>query len=256
MTLDPVDQCTFWYTNEYLKTNGAFNWSTRIATYKFPSCTSASAWATVTGTITSCATGVPLSGVVVSLSNGYAGTSNATGTYTILVPAGTYAASAADADRNCSSGSPATVSVIATSGATTNQNFCMSGTSNLQINSTAINDAINGNNNGVINRDECIRLNVALKNNGCANESAVSATLSTATAGVTVTQPNSTYPDLAIDASGSNVTNFKFQTSPSFVCGTVINFTLTVNYAAAAKLSASASRPAPAARIRRSPAVR
>jgi len=38
MTVDPVDDCTFWYTNEYLKTNGAFNWSTRIASFKFPGC--------------------------------------------------------------------------------------------------------------------------------------------------------------------------------------------------------------------------
>ena len=51
MTLDPVDQCTFYYTNEYLKTNGAFNWSTRIASYRFPSCTSAPAWGTLTGTV-------------------------------------------------------------------------------------------------------------------------------------------------------------------------------------------------------------
>jgi len=38
MSIDPVDDCTFWYTNEYLKTNGAFNWSTRIASFKFPGC--------------------------------------------------------------------------------------------------------------------------------------------------------------------------------------------------------------------------
>src|SRR5258706_13742395 len=151
MTLDPIDQCTFWYTNEYLKTNGAFNWSTRVATYKFPSCTAAAAWATVSGTITSCATSVPLSGVVVTLSNGFAGASDASGVYTIQVPAGTYNASAADSDRNCTSGSPATVSVIATSGATTTQNFCMSGSSNLQTNGVTIDDASNGNSNGIIN---------------------------------------------------------------------------------------------------------
>jgi hypothetical protein len=39
MTVDPVDDCTFWYTNEYLKANGTFNWSTRIASFVFPSCT-------------------------------------------------------------------------------------------------------------------------------------------------------------------------------------------------------------------------
>ena len=38
MTVDPVDDCTFWYTNEYLKTSGTFNWSTRIASFKFPGC--------------------------------------------------------------------------------------------------------------------------------------------------------------------------------------------------------------------------
>jgi hypothetical protein len=38
MTIDPIDDCTFWYTNEYLQTNGTFNWSTRIASFKFPGC--------------------------------------------------------------------------------------------------------------------------------------------------------------------------------------------------------------------------
>lgn len=38
MAIDPVDNCTFWYTTEYLKNNGTFNWSTWIAAFKFPSC--------------------------------------------------------------------------------------------------------------------------------------------------------------------------------------------------------------------------
>jgi hypothetical protein len=38
LAIDPVDQCTFWYTTEYLKNSGTFNWSTRIANFKFPSC--------------------------------------------------------------------------------------------------------------------------------------------------------------------------------------------------------------------------
>jgi hypothetical protein len=38
MTVDPSDDCTFWYTTEYLKSNGTFNWSTEIASFKFPSC--------------------------------------------------------------------------------------------------------------------------------------------------------------------------------------------------------------------------
>jgi hypothetical protein len=38
MSVDPVDDCTFWYTNEYLTTNGSFNWMTRIGSFKFASC--------------------------------------------------------------------------------------------------------------------------------------------------------------------------------------------------------------------------
>ncbi len=38
MQVDPVDDCTFWYTTEYLKATGVFNWNTRIASFKFPSC--------------------------------------------------------------------------------------------------------------------------------------------------------------------------------------------------------------------------
>ncbi|HWH41915.1 MAG TPA: hypothetical protein VNU21_18835 [Usitatibacter sp.] len=38
MAIDPVDDCTFWFTTEYLKANGTFNWSTRIASFKFPGC--------------------------------------------------------------------------------------------------------------------------------------------------------------------------------------------------------------------------
>jgi Abnormal spindle-like microcephaly-assoc'd, ASPM-SPD-2-Hydin len=40
MSIDPSDDCTFFYTNEYLQTTGSSNWNTRIASFKFPSCTS------------------------------------------------------------------------------------------------------------------------------------------------------------------------------------------------------------------------
>src|SRR5262252_2307474 len=38
MTIDPADDCTFWYTQEYIKANGSFNWNTRIANFKFSTC--------------------------------------------------------------------------------------------------------------------------------------------------------------------------------------------------------------------------
>jgi hypothetical protein len=39
LRIDPSDDCTFWYTNEYI--NGSGDWQTRIASFKFSNCSSA-----------------------------------------------------------------------------------------------------------------------------------------------------------------------------------------------------------------------
>ena len=234
MTVDPVDQCSFYYTNEYLQASGSFNWSTRVASFRFPTCTNAPAWGTVTGTITSSETGAPISGVLVSLSNGYAGASNAAGVYTIPVPAGSYTASAADFDRNCSSATPGSVPVFVTSAGTATQNFTMTGDSKLEANGVTIDDST-GNGNGVINKAECVRLNLGVKNNGCASESAISATVTTSTPGVTIIDASSAYPDMVIDAGGTNLTPFKVSVASDFVCGTNIALQLHLTYASGSK---------------------
>lgn len=38
LSVDPSDDCTMWYTNEYLATSGTFNWHTRIASFKLGAC--------------------------------------------------------------------------------------------------------------------------------------------------------------------------------------------------------------------------
>ena len=38
MSVDPTDDCTFWYTQEYYATTGSFNWTTRVGSFKFNSC--------------------------------------------------------------------------------------------------------------------------------------------------------------------------------------------------------------------------
>jgi hypothetical protein len=62
MTIDPVDDCTFWYTQEYYATTSSFNWRTRIGAFKFPGCNG-----TVTRTLT-VASANPGSGVSISVS--------------------------------------------------------------------------------------------------------------------------------------------------------------------------------------------
>jgi len=38
MSVDPVDDCTMWFANEYLTANGSFNWSTKLFSFKFNNC--------------------------------------------------------------------------------------------------------------------------------------------------------------------------------------------------------------------------
>lgn len=38
LTVDPGDDCTFWFTSEYYSTTSSFNWRTRIGSFRFPTC--------------------------------------------------------------------------------------------------------------------------------------------------------------------------------------------------------------------------
>lgn len=38
MSVDPVDDCTFWYVGQYQKATGSYNWTTRISSFKLTAC--------------------------------------------------------------------------------------------------------------------------------------------------------------------------------------------------------------------------
>lgn len=38
MSIDPADDCTFWFAQEYIKTTGSFLWNTRLNSFKFNRC--------------------------------------------------------------------------------------------------------------------------------------------------------------------------------------------------------------------------
>jgi hypothetical protein len=93
MSVDPSDDCTFWYTQEYYSATSAFNWRTRIGNFKYPICTT-STRGTISGTITNCAGGAPIPNAQVSITGGYNRSTAAAGTYSAIVTPGTYNASA------------------------------------------------------------------------------------------------------------------------------------------------------------------
>ena len=49
ISVDPVDDCTFWYTTEYEPASGSFNWATKVFSFSFPNCATPTPPAAPTG---------------------------------------------------------------------------------------------------------------------------------------------------------------------------------------------------------------
>jgi hypothetical protein len=88
LAVDPVDQCTYWYTQEYLTTTSPADWQTRIGHFKFPSCTLGPT-GTLEGTVTNADTSDPIEGATVE-AGAVSTQTNAAGHYSLLLPVDTY----------------------------------------------------------------------------------------------------------------------------------------------------------------------
>lgn len=88
--------------------------------------------------------------------------------------------------------------------------------------------------NAIIEPSECNLLNIPVTNAGDATATAVSATLSTTTPGVSVTVPTANYPDIAPGATQINSSSFQISTDNTVACLSSVNLTLTVSYSGGA----------------------
>ena len=84
--------------------------------------------------------------------------------------------------------------------------------------------------NGVIEPSDCNVINISLNNTSQVGATGITATLTSSTPGITITQGFSSYPNLNAASGASNTTPFQVSSAPGLVGGTVVNFTLTVNY--------------------------
>jgi hypothetical protein len=88
MTIDPVDDCTFYYTNEYYaKTGRLANWKTRIGYFKFAQCTPPDK---ATVHFIASGRGAPLSGALVSIDGIPYGATLTDGTYDAVLTPGSH----------------------------------------------------------------------------------------------------------------------------------------------------------------------
>lgn len=102
---------------------------------------------------------------------------------------------------------------------------------NLRYNSNTVTDTCSsggpGNNDGIIDPSETAVLHVVLINSGNVDATGVHATLTTTTAGITITDDSADYPDIpAGTTAGCNAPHFAFSVGPDIACGTTINFTI------------------------------
>ena len=86
-----------------------------------------------------------------------------------------------------------------------------------------------GNGDHVIGPNECNNLNVVVTNTTGTPMTGITATLSTTTIGVEVTQPYSSYANIPANGKGTNIAPFQISTMPTFPCGQDINLQLTVH---------------------------
>lgn len=235
MGVDPVDDCTFWYTTEYYSTPapptcGAAPqcWQTRIASFRYPSCPAAPIPGSISGVVTNSATGLPVPGVTVSAGNGYAGTTNAGGNYTIIIPAGTYSMATAKTGYTAGSASGVAVQV----GERVSRNFQIGGVPILALDSLTNDDSgTGGNGNGTIDFDECSIITTFALNSGGGFATNTQGVLTTTTPNVTVTSPNASFGTISPGSLNSNATPFVIQTSPSFLAGIPLDFSLALTAA-------------------------
>jgi hypothetical protein len=96
LVIDPLDQCSFWYTNEYIKLTGERTWETKIAKFNFGAGTCITpVTSTISGSVFDALSGLPIVGAMVSTSTGYAAITGADGIYTLKnLPSGQVVATA------------------------------------------------------------------------------------------------------------------------------------------------------------------
>jgi hypothetical protein len=124
MTVDPADDCTFWFTSEYYPSGtSSFNWRTRIGNFQLPGCAGPPTTGTIAGQVTDTNTGLGVSGATVTLSGGGTGstTTDPSGNYSFpnLAPAD-YTVAATRGGYTAGAGSTATVTVTVGNTSTAN----------------------------------------------------------------------------------------------------------------------------------------
>jgi len=229
MSVDPVDDCTFWYTQMYFPSTGGA-WYTRIGSFKYPTCGQPKGW--IDGTVYNADTLIPVAGAhVVGQGPSIVMTveTDANGHYLMPLIAGTFTVTAGPVLPGYPD--PVTVTgVNVNTGATTTVDMALTPYPNLGYDSAIVDDSgAGGNGNGYPEPGETdLPLWVNIINSGATTATNVSAQITSLTPGVLVSADSSTYPDIDFGGSATNDTAFVFSVAPTVPCGARMDFVETL----------------------------
>lgn len=221
MTVDPVDDCTFWMTNAYYSLESQefsdFGWLTQIGSFKFAECTPAPI-GSITGVVTNSANAQPINGAVVKAS-AYTRATNAAGSYgSLSVLPGTYEITAAARGYL-----PQTISVSVAGGQSLQRNFALQPVPiienagiQLASESCAINQAPEP--------GETVTFNISLQNTGVLSATSLTATLLPSNE---IVDPSPAQSYGTVSPGAPSVSRaFTFTIAPSVSCGAVVTLNL------------------------------
>jgi subtilisin-like proprotein convertase family protein len=221
LNVDPTDDCTFWYTQEYYAADNpatTIEWQTKIGKFKFAECV-APAQGTLQVNVTNCETNLPVTGASVSVDGNLYGATQAGGTFKTQLAPGTFTVNA-----TATSFIGASTSATITNGNTTVVNLCITPTPVIATDGSTLIAESCPPETDAIDPGETVTVDFSLKNVGTANTTNLVATLQS-TGGVTSPSGAQNYGVLMVG--GPSVTrSFTFTADSLLTCGDDIIATL------------------------------
>lgn len=223
MTVDPADDCTFWYTNEYYtlesQEKSPFGWLTRIGKFKFPSCPNAPR-GNLNGIVSNAATNQPIAHAQIKTNFAHSRASAFDGNYNFAILPGVYTLTVSAAGFRSQ-----TVTVNVNDGETVVRNFALHPIAVLQ-NAGIDFIAESCNRNSAFEPGETVTINLPLRNTGARATASLTATL-LAAGGVTNPSAPQNYGAIAVNQTA--VRPFTFTASTDLNCGEPLTLTFQLN---------------------------
>jgi hypothetical protein len=221
MSVDPADDCTFWYAQEYYtaasQAASTVGWLTYIGSFKFPSCT-AQPQGSLQGTVVDANTNAPIDGATLTI-GAFNAFTNPAGFYSRILAPGSYTATASKFGYQSAS---ANVTIV--DGVVTVQDFALLPLPVVVPDSKLIVTESFMPGNGALDPAETVTVDFTLKNIGPGATTNLVATL-VPNGGVTNPSGPAVYGVIAAGG-GTGTQPFTFTVDPSLACGGSLTATL------------------------------